>query len=42
MLFCSIQKYPIDNISDIQKLFGCLEYNQITQLIIITIKDVIY
>ena len=29
-------------ISDIEKLFGCMENNQITPLIIITNKDVIY
>ena len=29
-------------ISDIEKLFGCTENNQITRLIIITLKDVIH
>ena len=29
-------------ISDIEKIFGCMENNQITQLIIITVKYVIY
>ena len=29
-------------ISDIEKIFGCMENNQITQLIIIMVKDVIY
>ena len=29
-------------ISDIEKNFGCMENNQITQLIIITVKDVIH
>ena len=29
-------------ISGIEKIFGCMDNNQITQLIIITVKDIIY